>query len=71
MFIIRNNYGLLVNKKIFLYNDDSINYRILFGINVGNYLILLFFDNIKKMFLLLIYLILILENGDVYGCGLN
>ncbi|MCP6793218.1 hypothetical protein NGX06_016390 [Clostridioides difficile] len=71
MSIIRNNYGLLVNKKIFLHNDDSINYRIPFGTNAGNYSTSLPFDNIKKMSLSSTHSILILENGDVYGCGSN
>ncbi|HBF4443242.1 TPA: hypothetical protein KON86_002874 [Clostridioides difficile] len=71
MSIVRNNYGLLVNKKTFLHNDDSLNYRIPFGTNAGIYSTSLPFDNIKKMSLSSTHSILILENGDVYGCGSN
>ncbi|MGO1042152.1 RCC1 domain-containing protein [Clostridioides difficile] len=71
MSIIRNNYGLLVNNKIFLHNDDSLNYRIPFGTNAGNYSTSLPFDNVRKMSLSSTHSILILENGDVYGCGSN
>lgn len=71
MSIVRNNYGLLVNKKTFLHNDDSLNYRIPFGTNAGNYSTSLPFENIKKMSLSSTHSILILENGDVYGCGSN
>ncbi|MCC0686113.1 hypothetical protein KGF42_16670 [Clostridioides sp. ZZV15-6383] len=71
MSIVRNNYGLLVNKKTFLHNDDSLNYRIPFGTNAGNYSTSLPFGNIKKMSLSSTHSILMLENGDVYGCGSN
>lgn len=71
MSIVKNNYGLLVNKKIFLHNDDSLNYKIPFGTNARDYSTSLPFDNVKKMSLSSTHSILLLENGDVYGCGSN
>ncbi|MCC0783648.1 hypothetical protein IR152_11255 [Clostridioides sp. ES-S-0108-01] len=71
MLITRNNHGLLVNKKIFLHNDDSFNYKMPFGTKAGDYSTSLPFENIKKMSLSSTHSILILENGDIYGCGSN
>ncbi|HEK8924581.1 TPA: chromosome condensation regulator [Clostridioides difficile] len=70
---IKKEYNyLLINNKVIVPTDTDINYSNIFGDTYIEYeYISLPFDNIKEVAISRTHVIVLLENGEVYGCGSN